>query len=614
MNASAFVRLAATASSPIRSALLPLALIPLALLALCQSSPCQAGSAPQDPEASPAGRTSYLGREVAHTMHWKGAPWLMRQTREDEENGTLLRRWLKVAEGEAVCDFGCGNGYHTVPLAEAVGASGKMFAVDLQPQMLTMLRKRCDDRKLTNVEYIESTIDDPKLPAGSCDLILLVDVYHELSHPVRVMTRLREALKPQGRIVLVEFRKEDKSVPIKPEHTMTKAQVVREMARHGFALQSQFDELPWQHAMAFTRSDRVGERFEAQQFVDAFVTEVATGLPRQVRAFLAAGMTVDAVPELPAGTRSEIRQGAGKRLIAELQRPDGKKLPIDRDQVVVAKDEIGRWFVQGQRARQPHAYAHGSSRPFVPLHNALGGGPVAQRIARAPAQGFDGVAWSFEKLAAARAACEANGCDLHSAYTVLDLGDGVEQRLEPIRAAMRTLRGGPAMIWLGLQYRGQKPRDPAGDAHAARILQSLLKTADETGVEISLYPHHRFWMETAEDALRLCERVRHPRLGLCFNVCHFLSNHTETDPRPLLRRCAKHLFAVTVCGANVAGEGWNELIQPLDQGDFDLKALLAVLDDIGFRGQVGLQAYGIRKPWSQHLPASMKAWQAAHVR
>ena len=207
---------------------------------------------PDDPEATAVGRTTYLGREVAHTMHWAGAGWLMRQTREEEENGVALRTWLAVEEGQALCDLGCGNGYHTLPLAQAVGPAGRMFAVDLQPQMLVMLEQRTKDAQLDNVQFVEATVDDPKLPKRSCDLVLMVDVYHELSHPVRVIRRVREALKPGGEVVLVEFRAEDPEVPIKPEHMMSKAQVIREMASHGFALSRETNDLPWQHAMAFT--------------------------------------------------------------------------------------------------------------------------------------------------------------------------------------------------------------------------------------------------------------------------------------------------------------------------------------------------------------------------
>ncbi|MGK0204647.1 MAG: ubiquinone/menaquinone biosynthesis C-methylase UbiE/sugar phosphate isomerase/epimerase [Planctomycetota bacterium] len=588
-----------------------------ALLSLAASVLLSAPQAPeriQDPETTAQGRTTYLGREVAQTMHWKGASWLMRRTREHEENGVLLRQWLAVQPGQAVCDFGCGNGYHTLPLATAVGKEGKVLAVDLQPQMLTMLRKRCEQQQLHNVTYIEATIDDPKLETASCDLILLVDVYHELSHPVRVMAHLRSALKPGGRIVLVEFREEDKNVPIKPEHTMSKAQVVREMATHRMMLQAQFDGLPWQHAMAFTASANPGKRFAARQLLDAFLTEAPNQKLGQLRPFLRTGLSPKDLPTLPADVRGELRTGPGRRLIAELQRKDGTALPHDRDQVVLQEDAAGRWAVQAIRKRQAHSYGHGSSRPFVPLHNALGGGGIPQRIARAPQYGFDGVAWSLEKLATARASCEANDCDLWSAYTVLDLGEGVEQRLATVHEAIATLAGGPGMLWLGLQNRAYKPRAPAGDETAIRILRALLARADAAGVEIALYPHYGFWMETAEVAKRLCERIRHPRLGLCFNLCHFLRNHQETDPAPLIRACAPHLLAVTVSGAKGTGDAWSELIQPLGNGDFDLNAFLQTLDDVKFRGPVGLQAYGIRQPPAKHLPVSMQAWQNAVTR
>ena len=152
--------------------------------------------AQDDPEATPEGRDRYLGREIARTMHWTGASWLLRQTRDAEENGARLRAWLDVQPGEAVCDFGCGNGYHTLPLAEAVGPEGRVLAVDLQVQMLTLLRERLDEKGLENVELIEASIDDPHLAPDSCDTVLMVDVYHELSHPVRVLEHVRTALRP----------------------------------------------------------------------------------------------------------------------------------------------------------------------------------------------------------------------------------------------------------------------------------------------------------------------------------------------------------------------------------------------------------------------------------
>ena len=254
---------------PIATGSIPGMLMPLApalLLALATPLLPQAGQAPTpakaaptahrpaDPEDTPEGRATYLGREVAHTMHWTGAPWLLRATREDEENGLLLQRWLAVQPKQAVCDLGCGNGYHTLPLAKATGPGGKVFAVDIQREMLQLLAMRTKQAAIDHVELIEGAVDDPKLPANSCDLVLMVDVYHELSHPVRVLSHVRAALKPGGRLVLVEFREEDASVPIKPEHKMSKAQVAAELADNGFRLVASFDELPWQHALEIGRA------------------------------------------------------------------------------------------------------------------------------------------------------------------------------------------------------------------------------------------------------------------------------------------------------------------------------------------------------------------------
>jgi ubiquinone/menaquinone biosynthesis C-methylase UbiE/sugar phosphate isomerase/epimerase len=583
--------------------------------AACFAAPQLPTATDHDPEQQPAGRESFLGREIAQTMHWSGASWLMRKTREDEENGALLRKWLAVQPGQAVCDFGCGSGYHTVPLAEAVGATGELYAVDLQPQMLTLLRQRCEPRGLNHVTYIEAAIDDPKLAPASCDLILLVDVYHELSHPVRVMDLLRQALKPNGRVVLVEFRKEDREVPIKPDHTMSKAQVVREMAMHGYALQEQFDGLPWQHAMSFVPSPERGRRFQAQQLLQAFLVEAAAestlGRGQRLAPFLASGVAANDLPDLGRDLRSELRFDQDAQLIAELCRANGAALPGGKDQVVLRQDQEHRWQIHTIRARDQAAYAHGSSRPFVAMHTALGRGTIQQRLDLIREHQFDGVAWSFEQLAAVRAACDARSINMWSAYTVLELGDGVEQRLAPIYDGLTALSGGPGMLWLGLRQEQRKPRDPAGDEAAARVLRTLLEKADQLGVEIALYPHFGFWMETIEDAQRLCDRVQHARLGVCFNLCHFLRNHTETDPRAALRACGSSLLAVTIHGALSTGETWQQLIQPLSQGDFELGAFLDTLHAMQFRGPVGLQAYGIQEPPSEHLPVSAAAWRNA---
>ncbi|HEX5051271.1 MAG TPA: methyltransferase domain-containing protein [Planctomycetota bacterium] len=581
--------------------LFPLAMSLAALLAAPQ--------VPRDPEQEPAGRSHYLGREVAQTMHWTGAAWLMRATREDEENGALLRHWLAVQPGQSVCDLGCGNGYHTLPLAETVGAAGKVFAVDVQPQMLTLLQQRSERRQLENIVFVEATADDPKLPPASCDLVLLVDVYHELSHPVRVMAHVRRALKPGGRVVLVEFREEHADVPIKPEHRMSKAQVVREMASHGFTLLAECDELPWQHAMAFGAAGTVGPRFEPAQLLRAFLRAAAGDDRRIVAPFLAPGLAAKDVPALPHDLRTELRAGTDGRLLADLRAADGSRLAPGRDEVVLRCDEQGRWLVEAVRATGPR-------RPFVAMHTALGSGPVADRIALAHELGFDGVAWDLDRLAEARSTCEALGGDLVSAYAVLDLGDGdvpggADKRLAPVRAAIDALAGGPGMLWLALRNPRLAPRAPSGDEAAIALLRALLVPADAAGVEIALYPHHGLWLETTEDALRLCARINDAHLGVCFNLCHFLRTSDASDPAPLLARCGSRLFAVTVNGADVAGEDWTTLIRPLGEGDFDLRGFVATLDAIGFTGPVGLQGFGITQPPREHLSASMKAWRRA---
>ena len=563
-----------------------------------------------DPEQLPQGRARYLGREVAQTMHWTGAPWLLRETRENEENGALLRRWLAVLPGQVVCDLGCGNGYHTLPLAEAVGPTGRVLAVDLQPQMLELLRLRAESKKLGNVVPVEATVDDPKLARGSCDLVLLVDVYHELSHPVRVMAQVRAALKPHGRVVLVEFRAEDLAVPIKPEHKMSKAQVVREMAEHGLQLVDAFDGLPWQHAMAFESVDVPGPRFAPLQVLRGFLAAMGGSDARVARPYLVAGLAPDKMPALSADLRCELRAGDGGRLLASLRSADGSALPHGRDEVVLARDGDGRWFVEAVRPGLPFTRAHGSQHAFVAMHTGTGNGTVDERAALVHELGFDGLAWDLDRLPEVRRACEARGSDLYAAYGVVDLGASAEERLLPLREAMQALAGGPGMLWIALRHEGLAARDPAGDGAAVKVLTALLPLADVTGVELALYPHHGFWLETAEDAQRLCARIDQKRLGICFNLCHFLRAGTQ-PVGPLLRSCRGRLFAVTVNGADVEGRDWRTLIRPLGEGNFDLRGFLAELDAVGFDGPINLQGFGIEQPPREHLTASMAAWRAA---
>jgi len=209
---------------------------------------------PAQDEAPPP-LTEYEGRVIAKTMHWKGAEWLMRRVREEEEGPGQMRAQLQIKPGMAVCDMGCGNGYHTLPLAEMVGDKGTVYAVDVQPEMIEMLKENIARKGLKNIIPINSSYSDPKLPPNTCDLILLVDVYHEFSHPVQMLAGMRAALKPGGQLVLVEFRAEDHNVPIKPEHKMSKAQITKEMNANGFQLTRQYDGLPWQHLMFFGKAE-----------------------------------------------------------------------------------------------------------------------------------------------------------------------------------------------------------------------------------------------------------------------------------------------------------------------------------------------------------------------
>jgi ubiquinone/menaquinone biosynthesis C-methylase UbiE len=204
----------------------------------------------QQPAVPPA-LTEYQGRTIAQTMHWQGASWLIRHKRDREEATLQMREQLKLKPGMSVCDMGSGNGYHTIPIAEAVGKDGKVYAVEVQPEMIEMLHKRAAEKGITNIVSIIGEMYDPKLPAASCDMILLVDVYHEFSHPEQMLAGMKKALKPDGVIVMVEFRSEDDSVPIKAEHKMTKAQINKELTSNGFKLVREFDGLPWQHMMFF---------------------------------------------------------------------------------------------------------------------------------------------------------------------------------------------------------------------------------------------------------------------------------------------------------------------------------------------------------------------------
>jgi ubiquinone/menaquinone biosynthesis C-methylase UbiE len=207
----------------------------------------------QDEVIIPPARTSYLGRRIAQTMGYGGASWLIRSNREDEERCSEVLKQLELKPGMVVCDMGCGNGYYSLMMAEAVGSKGKVLAVDIQPEMLHLLELRCREQGIENIEPILGSLIDPNLPADSVDLLLMVDVYHEFSHPQQMLAGIRKSLKEGGLVALLEYREEDPNVPIKPLHKMSKRQILREYKANGFRLAKQYDKLPWQHMMFFEK-------------------------------------------------------------------------------------------------------------------------------------------------------------------------------------------------------------------------------------------------------------------------------------------------------------------------------------------------------------------------
>ena len=192
------------------------------------------------------------GRVIAPVMSAAGADWLERSDRESEESPTKAVAQLGLKPGMTVCDLGAGTGYYAVRMARLVGPSGKVYAVDIQPKMLELLGKRLASAGIKNVEPVLGAEAETNLPADSQDLIILVDVYHEFSKPQEMLRSIRKSLKANGRLVLLEFRKEDPNVPIRLEHKMTLAEVKAETEPEGFAIEKVLETLPWQH-MIFLR-------------------------------------------------------------------------------------------------------------------------------------------------------------------------------------------------------------------------------------------------------------------------------------------------------------------------------------------------------------------------
>lgn len=191
------------------------------------------------------------GRRIAGVMGYQGADWLDRPERDVEEQPAKAVKALDIKPGQTVADVGAGSGYYTVRLAGAVGENGRVVATDIQPEMLALLRDRVSRERLGNVEIALGAEDDPRLPSGAFDLILMVDVYHELARPQAMLRTLRSALKPDGRLVLIEYRKESRWVPIREEHKMSVAEARLELQAEGYRFDRVIDVLPWQHILVF---------------------------------------------------------------------------------------------------------------------------------------------------------------------------------------------------------------------------------------------------------------------------------------------------------------------------------------------------------------------------
>jgi SAM-dependent methyltransferase len=239
-------------ASPARRRLLGLLALPVVAI---PSARARDGAPPYaQVRASPDGiGKTYMGREIARVMGFQGASWLERKEREAEERPDLLITGLGLKPGMVVADIGAGTGYHVRRIARLIGPGGHVHAVDVQPEMITLLRASVAREGLGNVTPVLASPTDSRLPAGAVDLAVMVDVYHEFEFPEEMVSSIVRALKPGGRLVYVEYRAEDPRVPIKALHKMSEAQVRREAARHPLQFERAIDGLPWQHALVFQR-------------------------------------------------------------------------------------------------------------------------------------------------------------------------------------------------------------------------------------------------------------------------------------------------------------------------------------------------------------------------
>ena len=194
----------------------------------------------------------YMGREIAYVMGYQGIGWLERSEREKEENVSKLIKNMRIKSNDVIADIGAGSGYHTFRMA-SLAPNGLVYAVDIQTEMLMTIENKKTFSEISNVETILGTEKSVQLPKNSVDKILLVDVYHEFSFPLEMIFSMKNALKSNGELFLIEYRAEDPLVPIKRIHKMSQKQAVKEMEAAGFKLRKNIENLPWQHCMVFVK-------------------------------------------------------------------------------------------------------------------------------------------------------------------------------------------------------------------------------------------------------------------------------------------------------------------------------------------------------------------------
>jgi SAM-dependent methyltransferase len=200
----------------------------------------------------------HQGREISRVMGWQAASWLEREEREQEERTSQLLSELGLKPGMVVADVGAGSGYLSRRMAPLVMPGGRVIATDIQPEMLALLAQTAKDPRYANIEPLQGGVDDTRLPAGTVDLAIMVDVYHELEFPYEVLESIVRALKPDGRVAFVEYRGEDASVPIKELHKMTERQIRLEAGQHALTWERTSRRLPWQHLVIFRKATAPG--------------------------------------------------------------------------------------------------------------------------------------------------------------------------------------------------------------------------------------------------------------------------------------------------------------------------------------------------------------------